>query len=255
MTKTFCDFQFFGTINHFYIYGKSTMKILFTVLALLAIQIVDAQSTSNSEALCDSVLLSNGTVKLLNIQETKKNKITYFLCCDDCAVPRELMMSDIDTIIYRKDEISKETTTENMSRMGNTPQLVFTSIRNKDKSKKMKNESKTIIWTSDSIRYKGYFHILNEDSIRINSTTLALVNIISISKPNRAAKITGNALGALFTVVGIGLIGSFGLNDEGLLFGGAAFGVATPFYMMNLIRRKFKLKDKWEVEVDYYSKY
>ena len=38
----------------------------------------------------------------MQVREVKRNKIVYYLCCENCGVPREIAMSEVDTIVFNQ---------------------------------------------------------------------------------------------------------------------------------------------------------
>lgn len=76
------------------------MKVLITLIFVAFIQSNYAQSDTISNILCDSVVFNDGSVKIVQIQKVKSNKVIYLLCCDICTLSREFNRSNIDTIIY-----------------------------------------------------------------------------------------------------------------------------------------------------------
>ena len=111
------------------------MKSVLTLLIVFTTTITLSQSNSNY---CDSVVLTSGYVKMLQVQEVFDTKITYILCCDDCKTVREMDLAKIDTIIFsiEKPEIIEELEIEATpitQTEGLIPYFEFTSNQNKIK--------------------------------------------------------------------------------------------------------------------------
>ena len=49
----------------------------------------------------------DGSVNVVQIQEVKNRKLIYTLCCEDCAVPREFKLKNVDTLIYNSNREQK----------------------------------------------------------------------------------------------------------------------------------------------------
>jgi hypothetical protein len=49
-------------------------------------------------------VFNDGSVKVVQIQKVKSNKVVYFLCCNKCVAPREFKRHNIDTIIYNTEK-------------------------------------------------------------------------------------------------------------------------------------------------------
>ena len=80
------------------------MKITLVLITSFFVLNVAAQSDAQVPQFCDSVIMNDGSVKLVNVQELTRNKVIYFLCCEDCAVPRELKIKDVDTVIFNPEK-------------------------------------------------------------------------------------------------------------------------------------------------------
>ena len=233
------------------------MKTLLFLLLILFANGTNAQNKDIPILLCDSIILIDGSVKLLQIKEIKRKKIVYILCCDKCAVPREMKRSDVETIFHNQERIIIEEKKiaeqenkfqgieDNTLANDSIAFLLYTKTNSiLYRSRKMRDYSKAIIWTRDSVKIKGFFHIINLDSISINNDTIALDDIRSITKPNIVAKYVGNS-------IGIGLLALELATAKNSIFWGVLTVGSVPFFAMNTIRKKFNLKDKWEVEVKY----
>ena len=84
------------------------MKFLTSFIIALGFQTIYAQSDSSGTILCDSVVMVDGSVNVVQIQEVKNRKLIYTLCCEDCSVPREFKLKNVDTLIYNFFRKSKE---------------------------------------------------------------------------------------------------------------------------------------------------
>jgi len=60
--------------------------------------LISAQTIVNKSPKCDTILFLDGTTKTVQVQEVKKSKVIYILCCEECAVPREFKLKEIDSI-------------------------------------------------------------------------------------------------------------------------------------------------------------
>ena len=66
----------------------------------LKMVLISAQTIVNKSPKCDTILFLDGTTKTVQVQEVKKSKVIYILCCEECAVPREFKLKEIDSILY-----------------------------------------------------------------------------------------------------------------------------------------------------------
>lgn len=57
---------------------------------------------------CDTLFLKDGSVKLVQILKIKKNKISYYLCCEGCSLVREIAKSEIKEYHETEDYASLE---------------------------------------------------------------------------------------------------------------------------------------------------
>jgi hypothetical protein len=78
------------------------MKLLLSILFFGFLVSICSQKEHPIDLHCDSVFFNDGSVQIMQVKEIKKNKLIYVLCCENCAVPRKLKLSDVDTIIYNQ---------------------------------------------------------------------------------------------------------------------------------------------------------
>ena len=64
------------------------------------IDVVEVDTIATSDLNCDTIFLKSGKRILAQIVEVKRKKVIYVLCCEGCAVPREVKFDKIDTIFY-----------------------------------------------------------------------------------------------------------------------------------------------------------
>lgn len=79
---------------------EKSMRSLILLSLFLNTLSISAQNLGNKSPKCDTVVFLDGSTKTVQVQEVKKSKIIYILCCNECAVPREFKLKEIDTIIY-----------------------------------------------------------------------------------------------------------------------------------------------------------
>lgn len=98
------------------------MKILLVLLISFFIVNLNSQLHSQTYSICDSVVMNDGTVEMVKVKELKRNKLIYFLCCENCAVPREKKRNEIDTIIYyqKKEKPQQNSAIEVVNHEGKT---------------------------------------------------------------------------------------------------------------------------------------
>ena len=196
------------------------MKFLITLVTALCFQIIYAQPDTNS-VLCDSVVMIDGSVQIVQIKEVKKTKVIYIICCEACAVPREFKRKNIDTLIYNHENIATtETPVEE-------PQVVEVKTDPSkyfeveiDGYKRAIYQGKKVTVKIDSIKYKGVFGIINDSTISVDNHQFSLSEIDMISKPR-----TGKTIGLIFASLpiqftGLVMIGFAAMTDDYLYFTG-----------------------------------
>ncbi|MDC1245271.1 hypothetical protein N8Z79_07440 [Crocinitomicaceae bacterium] len=178
------------------------MKFFITVVAVFIFQRIHAQSDTN-HVLCDKVVMNDGSVEIVQIQEVKRNKVIYVLCCEDCAVPREFKRKNIDTLIYNpKHRIATEVSIEKpkLVELKTDPYKYFeVGI---DGYKRAIYQGKKVTIKIDTMKYRGVFGIINDSTISVDNNQFALSEIDMISKPK-----TGKTIGLIIASLPIHLTG------------------------------------------------
>ena len=218
----------------------------YTLLILLVVKTA-LLCGQNNITTCDSIKLKDGQLIKGQIVDKTKRKITYIMCCENCAVPREIKRKNIDTIFFTEHETKKN----EINRRDSIPFLQF----HKEgylhtREKRIKENKLIVVKTLDSSVYKGKVHIVNEQTIRMNSDTVSISDIRVVKKPILATKIIGSTIGSFFFGVGVSLIAQFP-GGEGFGYSLIADAFALPFFSMNFIKKSFNVQKKWEMEVKY----
>ena len=145
------------------------MKFFITVVAVFIFQRIHAQSDTN-HVLCDKVVMNDGSVEIVQIQEVKRNKVIYVLCCEECAVPREFKRKNIDTLIYNpKHRIATEVSIEKpkLVELKTDPYKYFeVGI---DGYKRAIYQGKKVTIKIDTMKYRGVFGIINDSTISVDN--------------------------------------------------------------------------------------
>ncbi len=241
------------------------IKILICVIILLFVPFqyfsqTDDDSTKNALE-CDSIILNSGETLTCLIQKLEKRKIIYFLCCDVCAVPREIKMELIDTILlsaasrkrFYPDNLNSslpdESVTESTDSLNVDTNIYagHNNIKILMLKKRFGNQKTTLIKIGSHVKvvtklnevYKGKLSLGNNKEIYIGSKQLILTDIKTITKSSRAWKVAGGITGSTTTLTTLYL---------------AAWGIpvlfipvsATPFLLM-LIKKEYDLVNDYEI--------
>jgi len=229
---------------------------------------------------CDSLFLTDGTVKLVQVMDTIGDKLSFRSCCEGCNVTRKINLSKV--LLLKKAPVQviseqEESTTlqnfeaatslenqgdnqaeiSNSNEPANPPKakktsrsLVFTQKNGGERSLKLKEGQRMALWTTTGEKVKGSLHINDSSSIMLNENSYLLSEITQIAKPMLITKL----------VVGVALVGSvvtcgvLGLlitsSGVGAIVGGA-LGLGTSMATVPLIsiKRKLNLENDWNVRV------
>ena len=184
------------------------MKIYFLFLLTLFAHPISAQVNDNNSLKCDSIILLDGTTKLVKVQKVNRKKIIYILCCDDCAVPREIKKNEIDTIIFIQDELIDEQVINLDSQqeiLSKTNYLIDSTkhleIMRKGEMIQVNQGEKIFIKASEN-KYKGQLFIFNDSTLLINDSPILISDIVMIAKPK-----TGKTVGLCFAALPIEFTG------------------------------------------------
>lgn len=181
---------------------NSIMKFLITLVTTLCLQSIHAQSDTNN-VLCDSVVMTNGSVEIVQIHEIKRNKVVYIKCCEACAVPREFKRKNIDTLIYNsKKEIPNEVAVEESQIVTvKTDPTKYFEVEIED-YKLAIYQGKNVLVKIDTNKYRGVFGIVNDSTISVDNYQFSLSEIDMIAKPR-----TGKTIGLILASLPIHLTG------------------------------------------------
>ena len=235
------------------------MKYLITVVTALFLQGIQAQSDANN-VLCDSVVMTDGSVEMVQIQEVKRNKIVYIKCCEICTVPREFKRKNIDTLIYnlKKKTPNKVTVDETQIVKIETDPTKNFQVRQKSQSHTIHQGKKALVKIDTNI-YKGVLTIIDDSTILIDNNRLSLSEIDMIAKPK-----TGKTIGLIIASFPIHLTGlimiGFAPDGEYLYASGAALigGSITAVILESKIGKRYPrikkkkdgtIKQKWSYEI------
>lgn len=114
------------------------MKLLLSILFYGSFVSIYSQKDHLFDLHCDSVFFKDGSVQMVQVKELKKNKLLYVLCCENCAVPRKLKLSNVDTIIYG--QITADKPVHEIEEVKNAPET-----HKKREKKKMVQRKKNIV--------------------------------------------------------------------------------------------------------------
>ncbi|MDG0972895.1 MAG: hypothetical protein P8O07_01940 [Crocinitomicaceae bacterium] len=184
------------------------MKFLITLVIGLCIHNIHVQSDGDS-LLCDSVVMLDGTVEIVQIREVKRNKVIYVLCCETCGVPREFQRKNIDTLIYNHNKSATPETQAEEPQIVNEPQVIEVKTDTSKYFEVEKNGRRRAIYQGkkvsvkiDSSKYRGVFGIINDSTISVDNHQFLLSEIDMISKPR-----TGKTIGLAFAQLPITFTG------------------------------------------------
>jgi hypothetical protein len=211
---------------------------------------------------CDSIILKSGETMTCLIQQIQKRKITYFICCDVCAVPRDIKRELVDTIIlsseskkrfypetfynYQINEVINDSTetSDDINYVNNNPShnikiLMLKKRYGNQKTTLVKIGSHVKVLTKLNEVYKGKLSIGNNKEIYIGSKQLILTDIKTLTKSSRAWKVAGGITGSTTTLTTL-YLAAWGIP---VLFIPAS---ATPFLLM-LIKKEYDLVNDYEI--------
>jgi len=188
------------------------MKFLTTLLTSMFAFCINAQTDSNTGLNCDSVKLLSGDVNLLQVQEIKRTKIVYFLCCEDCAVPRTMKLNLVDTIIYSPESKFKNASVP-MNHQYSNQNLLNSS------------QGKLDLYLKDAQKTKKTGQILTFSGLAIATTGL-IIGFSTWDLMGSGSQSKGAKYGSMFSFLG----------------GSALTLTGLPIYTLGLIRgRRIKL--------------
>lgn len=248
---------------------KHQLLLMKTSICLLILSLFPLQfksqtlNDSTKTALeCDSIILNSGETMTCLIQEIQKRKITYFICCDVCAVPRDIKRELVDTIILSsasKKRFYPETTNTYQSTESDIDSMYAIDSNNNIDSqlghnikilmlKKKSGNQKTIlikkrshvkVLTKLNEVIEGKLSFGNNDAIYIGNKQIFLKDIKTLTKSSKGWKIAGGIIGSTGTLFTTYLLG-FSLP---VIFVPIS---ATPFLLM-LIKKKYDLENDYEI--------
>ena len=228
---------------------------LFTFLLLNSIQLF----AQLNQFPCDSIKLKNGKILKATIIEKKKRKIRYFNNEKPDSKIRKIRSRKIDSIYYSNQENS-------FNRKDSLPILQLFSWHSDGLSiRKIKENSKLVIRTKDSLKFKGRLIIVNQEAVflrlkndpnfspnlnlkldSIGSIKLIPIsNISSIQTTGKSVRVVGNIVGSFITLFGL-----YKYYSTGEVF---SIYLSIPFYAINFRKKKFDLEGKWKAEVKFYK--
>ena len=218
--------------------------------------------STKTELECDSITLKSGETMTCLIQQIHKRKITYFICCDVCAVPRDLKRQLVDTIILSEasrkrfypetlyasqlDEVINDSTetSVDLDYVTNNPahniKILMLKKRNgNQKSTLLKKGSQVKVVTKLNEVIKGKLSFGSNNQIYIGDQQLYLKDIKTLKTSSKDWKIASGIIGSTTTLSTLYLVG-WGIP---VLFLPAS---ATPFLLM-LVKKKYDLENDYEI--------
>lgn len=217
------------------------MKILTTILIVLLAHGLTAQTENYVIEKCDSVILLDGSVKMMQVREVKRNKIVYFLCCENCGVPRKLALNEIDTIVFNQNgfhiqELSRISAEKEVEVVKLENESIIDTIIAIDELifKNLTNDKLVTLKPGDYLnikdlngKYKGHIKSITKDVIIIEKQKTS-TNDLEIIKINEIKWLriysdskTNRGLGKAMKI--IGTIGTPFLTFVSLIFYEAAY--------------------------------
>ena len=189
------------------------MNKIITLFILLQSASILAQPDINDDVFCDSIIMLDGSIKMAQIQEIKRNKIIYFLCCNECKVPRQINKKEIDTIIsYRKETVPAEIESKEPKTLVNIDSTKYLELEKKGEVLKIIQGKKVFVKVG-SHKYSGDLRIIDDFTLMVNESFINLSDVDMIAKPN-----TGKTIGLIFASLPIEFIGFV------LIAGGISWG-------------------------------
>ena len=226
----------------------------FALLISLILNSVQIIAQSNGLA-CDSIKLKNGKVLELRIIKKKKRKLIYSECLKSVSKTKRIKRKYIDSVYYMNG-------TNSFNRRDSIPFIQLISWYSDGLSiKNIKENSKLVIRTKDSIKLRGRLVILNKDTIflrfksdpnispQMNGKTdwvvskklIPISNISSLKTTGKSVRITGNLIGGI-----ISLFGLYRYYSSGQYI---SIFYSTPFYALNFRKKNYDLSTKWKAEI------
>lgn len=243
------------------------MKTLASIIAFIIFPLSYLAQTNDDSTKtvleCDTLVLASGDTMSCLVQELKKRKIIYFICCDVCAVPREIERALVDSIILSnatkkrlhlplgsQSESSSEKNTE-------TEQIIYDSIPHLEidtvlmMKKKFGNQKEFIIrkgtkltvFDSKGFKYKGNVQFVSLYQMRVGENTINLKDISSISMHYKGSKIVGGILGGTTTLLTFYLSWLSGFDEPITAF----IPASASLFSIMAIKRKFDLVEKFDL--------
>lgn len=128
-------------------------------------------------------------------------------------------------------------------------QLVLVKKKNSNRVIQLKKGKKVKVFYSDSVKLKGRITTIYRDSVLLSGNVIPIDSLIFISKQSISATIIGNTIGTLFIGVGLIFVNDFkDYPEEAADYFVLAAGASSPFFAMNFIKRRFNLKEKWNLK-------
>lgn len=237
------------------------LRFLFFTAILIFVRPVFCQDPISSQFItifsCDTIILKNGDLLTCKIQEIKKKKVIYNLCCPECAVPREIALNDIDTIIQLKkqefeiEEEQKEMTipvhqviknadtsgVNSETNISNSNEHVIMLKKSQGKTKNIilqKGTRLEMIFQNGNV-VKGRLAFSSDHEVLIDNYIVDLNELNAIIKKSRTFAFAGGITGTAATLT------SIWLSTLGAPI--LSIPLSATLYTMMLIRKKYKLRD------------
>ena len=214
---------------------------------------------------CDTLVLDSGEKMTCLVQEIKKRKIIYFICCDVCAVPREIKRTLVDSIIlsnatkkqlYSPLGSQSESSHEQVSEID---QIISDSIPNLEidtvlmLKKKFGNEKEFIIRKGTKLKVinaygsksKGKVQFVSLYQISVGENIIDLKDISAISMHYKGSKIIGGILGGTATLATFYLSWFSGFDEPITAF----IPASASLFSIMAIKRKFDLVEKFDLYI------
>lgn len=156
------------------------------------------------------------------------------MCCSDCLVPREFKNKEILII---------KTSEEKRNRLQTSCLTIISLDRKKEKEIKIYEKDKIKVKLKNGQKFKGGVTFIESDSIQIESRTVALADISTVSIGEPVTHITGTSIGASFVILGIGELIANG--TEYFIYPVLA---GLPWFGLNAVRKIYRSKN-WKFTI------
>jgi hypothetical protein len=245
------------------------MKTILSIIAIIIFPLrYDAQTNDESTQTvleCDTLVLSSGDTMTCLVQELKKRKIIYFICCDVCAVPREIKRALVDSIILSnaskkrlhlplasqsksssdKNKVTEQIVHDSIPHLAIDTVLMLKKKFGNQKEFIIRKGTKLTVFDSKGFKYKGKVQIVSLYQMNVGENTINLNDVSSISMHYKGTKIVGGILGGATTLLTFYLSWFSGFDEPITAF----IPASASLFSIMAIKRKFDLVEKFDLYI------